>query len=355
MNHYPHHIGDFEAETRHLSRLERSIYRDMRDMYFKNECPLDGSNLSLLARRLLCTTDEEVAAMHFVLSEFFDETEDGQFVNERCDREIAMFQASQAGRGTVKNNENERKRRSRIRRSAMFSALEAAGVPVEGLTTMKDLHKAFRDNSLPLPTFVYDAPAVTPHVTPKGVTRHTTGTGNQNQNHNQVIPPNPPDGGAGAGRDASQLHRQPEQPADQKGEGADPMAVATALFAFFPEKRRTQLADVAAELGRLFAEGAVSSATVLEAASQQSAMNAEDGGKACPRVLRWLREKRWMDSGAGGHGPAAVPPNWRNTRSGIEAMGNSVGLPPFDDSGYRLMSDYEAEVDRRLQAEEQPA
>lgn len=348
MNHYPHHIGDFEAETRHLSRLERSIYRDMRDMYFKNECPLDGSNLPLLARRLLCTTDEEVAAMHFVLSEFFDETEDGQFVNERCDREIAMFQASQAGRGTVKNNENERKRRSRIRRAAMFSALEAAGVPVEGLSTMKDLYKAFRDNGIPLPTFVYDAPSVTPHVTPKGVTCHTTGTGNQNQNHNQLIPPNPPAGGTDADRDSS---------GQRDGEGGqhagpDPMALATSLFAFFPVHCRTRVRQVSGLLAELLQAGTVTGSVVLEAASRQSEVLSAKEGKACPSVLRWLRESRWLDSVVDMAAGGTVSPNWRESRSGIEAMGARVGMLPFDASGYRLMAQYEAEVDRRLQADE---
>ena len=27
MNYYPHHIGDFDYATRHLTRVERSIYR----------------------------------------------------------------------------------------------------------------------------------------------------------------------------------------------------------------------------------------------------------------------------------------------------------------------------------------
>ena len=30
MNFYQHHIGDFNNATRHLTRLERSIYRDLR-------------------------------------------------------------------------------------------------------------------------------------------------------------------------------------------------------------------------------------------------------------------------------------------------------------------------------------
>jgi len=29
MNYFPLHIGDFNSATRHLSRLERSIYLDL--------------------------------------------------------------------------------------------------------------------------------------------------------------------------------------------------------------------------------------------------------------------------------------------------------------------------------------
>ena len=36
------------------------------------------------------------------------------------------------------------------------------------------------------------------------------------------------------------------------------------------------------------------------------------------------------------------------TRSGIEAMGQRVGLPPWEETGYRLLEQYEAEVRRRL-------
>ena len=71
MDHYVHHIREFDTETRHLSRLERAIYRDAIEMYYNNEAPLDGSDFDKLAWRLLCRDDNEVTALRFVLEEFF--------------------------------------------------------------------------------------------------------------------------------------------------------------------------------------------------------------------------------------------------------------------------------------------
>jgi len=40
MNYYPHHIGDFNSATRHLTRIERSVYRDLIELYYDTEAPL---------------------------------------------------------------------------------------------------------------------------------------------------------------------------------------------------------------------------------------------------------------------------------------------------------------------------
>jgi uncharacterized protein YdaU (DUF1376 family) len=100
MNHYPHHIGDFNNATRHLSRVERSIYRDLLDLYYDSERPLP-SDIPALARRILAT--DERAALEAVLGEFFVLETDG-FHNERCDRELAAYQAMAEGgrRGAAK-------------------------------------------------------------------------------------------------------------------------------------------------------------------------------------------------------------------------------------------------------------
>lgn len=320
MNRYSHHIGDFNTATRHLSRLERSIYRDMLDMYYDTETALDGSDMSRLARRLCCVTAEEVDALQFVLDEFFEQVEHGLWLHHRCEREIASYRAQQAERGAVKQNENSRQARSRARRAAMFSALREVGIVPPAVTKMADLARMCAEAGVAVPSEHH----VTPHVTGHAVTCHGDGTGNQNHNQNQDIPPNPPAGGAGAGT-----------------------AIATALASHFPLKRRSRIADVADKVDELIGAGAVTGDVLLLAAAQQSKQLHADDGKACPGVLRWLREQRWLDSST-----ASVSANWSETRSGTEAMGKRVGLPPFDDSGYRLLSDYRAEIERRLVPDE---
>ena len=353
MNHYPHHIGDFDARTRHLSRLERAIYRDMRDRYCLFEEPLDGSDFDMLARRLSCRAPDEVAALQFVLDEFFELTPDGTWVNQECDQIIAAYRAQQAGQGVVKGNEKDRKARSRARRSAMFSALREAGVVLPYNTSMAELYRQCRTHGLPLPKDDAGTPhAVTGDGTEPGqvTPRHALGTGKPEPEPKPLIPPNPPAGGAGdSGADAS----------DQgKGGGnavqvpaATATVTATALCAFFPEIRRTRLAEVASCIASLEADGTVTGEQLLKAAAQQSEHLCRDAGKACPSVLRWLREQRWLDAAAGVGQAGAVPSDWRQTRSGVEAMGERLGLGRWDQERHRLFTQYEDAVVAALEGQ----
>ncbi|WP_454722615.1 YdaU family protein [Delftia acidovorans] len=344
MNHYPHHIGDFNTATRHLSRLERAIYRDMRDMYCDSEAPLDGSDMGLLARRLLCREPDEVAALQFVLAEFFTLLPDGRYQNAECEQIVAQFRQQQEGRNEVKSNEHMRQKRSRARRSAIFSALRALGVVPAAKAKAAELMALCRQHGI----VVTDTSVTlngtdwlggdTCDVTPRhgdvtgGVTpRHGDDTGNQNQNQNQYIPPNPPAGGANGG-----------------------LAIATALAGSFPEHRRTRLVDVADAVADAIARGDVTAEELLAAAEQQRGLLAAKDGKACPSLLRWVREQRWRDvvmlATAAGEGKQ--PDNWADTRSGVEAMAASLGMPGYDDwcdarAGQglrRAFADYEAAV-----------
>lgn len=92
MKYYPHHIGDFDKKTRHLTRLERSVYRDMLDMYYDTEKPLP-LDIDVLCRRIIARTNEERTAVEQVLNEFFTASEHG-WVNDRCDSEIEAFRRS---------------------------------------------------------------------------------------------------------------------------------------------------------------------------------------------------------------------------------------------------------------------
>ena len=369
MNHYPHHIGDFNTATRHLSRLERAVYRDALDMYYDTEAPLDGGDFDRLAKRLLCRDAAEVAALQFVLEEFFEQQDDGTWAHHRCDREIAKFKVTQVDAGVVKSNEKQRQARSRAVRSAMFSALREMGVEVKWNAKMGDMRRLCKQHGVD----VVGLDSVTPSVTTGAVTgavtlsqRHGSGTANQNQNHNHIKPPNPPAGGAGGvtafapplnpgpADQAPSTATPPARPAAPRGSAAPgagtATGTATALCGYFPEHRRTRLAEVGTMLASLEADGTVTGEQLLKAAAQQAGHLSRDNGKACPSVLRWLREQRWLDGAASVSHAGAVPADWRNSRSGIEAMGVRLGLGPWDQGVHRLLSQYEAAVEAALAA-----
>lgn len=92
MNHYPHHIGDFDKATRHLTRLERSVYRDLMDMYYDTETmiPLD---LVAVCRKILARSNEESTAVEQTLNEFFTKTPTGWY-HDRCEAEIAAYHSN---------------------------------------------------------------------------------------------------------------------------------------------------------------------------------------------------------------------------------------------------------------------
>jgi len=91
MNYYPHHIGDFNNATRHLNRVERSIYRDLIELYYDKESPFKY-DIEQICKKVLANTEEECVAVQSVLSEFFT-LEDGFYHHYRCDDEIAKYQA----------------------------------------------------------------------------------------------------------------------------------------------------------------------------------------------------------------------------------------------------------------------
>jgi uncharacterized protein YdaU (DUF1376 family) len=92
VNYYSHHIGDFDRATRHLSRLERSVYRDLLDVYYDTEAPL-ASDVASLCRKIIARTSEEATAVEQVLNEFFIETPAGWY-HDRCEEELEAYRTS---------------------------------------------------------------------------------------------------------------------------------------------------------------------------------------------------------------------------------------------------------------------
>lgn len=92
MNYYQHHIGDFDKKTRHLTRIERSVYRDLLELYYTIEGQICMS-IPELCRKIIARTNEESTSVEQVLNEFFIKTPTGWF-HERCEEEIDKFKSS---------------------------------------------------------------------------------------------------------------------------------------------------------------------------------------------------------------------------------------------------------------------
>ena len=108
MKHYPHHIRDFNNATRHLTRLERSVYRDLIELYYDTESPI-SLDIPAVCRLILARTNEESTAVEQALNEFFTETPAGYF-HERCDAEIEAYQANTSQRAMAGKASAEAKR-----------------------------------------------------------------------------------------------------------------------------------------------------------------------------------------------------------------------------------------------------
>ena len=106
MNTIKFHIADWTVATRHLTRIERSIYFDLLCIYYDREGPLPADGMERLARRVMAHTEEEVAALESVIGEFF--TLDGDvYRHHRCDEEIAsvhqmVAKKSMAGKASAR-------------------------------------------------------------------------------------------------------------------------------------------------------------------------------------------------------------------------------------------------------------
>lgn len=145
MRHYQHHIGDFNNATRHLTRIERSIYRDLIELYYDMEQPLPGDDFGRLLKRVLANTDEEKEAVRFVLDEFFTLDDDGCYHNKRCDEELEKASHYIDDANDKRENERERQRRTRARRKELFEKLREFNLVPKYDSTIEQLERMLKD------------------------------------------------------------------------------------------------------------------------------------------------------------------------------------------------------------------
>lgn len=131
MHSYQHNIKTFSHATRHLTRVERSLYRDLIELYYDTEQPLPASNFDRLCRLVLAHSDDEKSALKAVLDEFFVLTGD-VYSHNYCDEQIDKFKRgitakAKAGIASAK----ARGDRSTKRKQARSSRAQEKSTPVE--------------------------------------------------------------------------------------------------------------------------------------------------------------------------------------------------------------------------------
>lgn len=107
MYFYNFNVNDFNASTRHLSHVERALYRDLIDMYYSTEKPIT-TDLVKLERQLIVKSDDEKQALQNVLADFFVVKKlkgdvEPCYHNARIDRELKNYKHSKQSTNTTTN------------------------------------------------------------------------------------------------------------------------------------------------------------------------------------------------------------------------------------------------------------
>lgn len=115
MHYYKFNIGDFDKSTRHLSIIERGLFRDILDLYVKDEKPITD-NLKKLERLLCVKSKAEKEALQNILDDFFVLTDDGYYsdycqsiLDDTTDRVEASRENGKKGGRPSKQSQSETK------------------------------------------------------------------------------------------------------------------------------------------------------------------------------------------------------------------------------------------------------
>lgn len=160
MNFYKHHIGDYDADTAHLSWLEDAAYRRLMCLYYRREQPIPA-DIGQACRLVRAVSKQEREAVESVLREFFVLTDDG-WRNKRCEEDLAAADELNVEREQRAENERERQRRHREERKAIFLALRERGIVPPWDTKTEALRVLLGNAPVTPPVTVTGALSVTP-------------------------------------------------------------------------------------------------------------------------------------------------------------------------------------------------
>lgn len=164
MHYVMHNFGDWEIETKHMTRVQKSIYLDMRTNYLKHGKPFT-SDIELLAHRLSCRSDDERQALEIILKDKFKLDKRSKIYKQpRWDLILKNYRAKHWDSDTknlnatnVTTNKDsiedntvltaaQRKAKSRAKQKEIRRQLSAVGVEHEEVKGMKELTKLYNQH-----------------------------------------------------------------------------------------------------------------------------------------------------------------------------------------------------------------
>jgi uncharacterized protein YdaU (DUF1376 family) len=151
VKHYPHHIGDFDKATRHLTRIERSVYRDLIDLYYDTEHRLTLDKAAL-CRRIIARSDDESTAVEQVLNEFFTETPTGWY-HDRCEEEIEAYRSNNsqkaiAGKASAEARRLKNQQAMNGISTAVQQPLKSVGTDFNGASTNQSTNQPINQEEI---------------------------------------------------------------------------------------------------------------------------------------------------------------------------------------------------------------
>ena len=113
---YRRDVEAYRSKTEGLTFVQHGAYNLLLDHYYKTRCPLTN-DVDALLRMTRASTDEECAAIKYVLRRYFT-LRDGAYHNERADEELQLSHTrAEAGKKGADAREANRKQTGMQNRS----------------------------------------------------------------------------------------------------------------------------------------------------------------------------------------------------------------------------------------------
>ena len=168
MHYYTHHIKDFNNATRHLTRIERALYRELIELYYDIEQPLPTDNISWVYKKILALDDAEIAATNDILSEFF-EIKDDKYTHSRCDEEIARYRANNSAKARAgKASAAARRKKKAPAKPRKTEPIEQNSTGVEHVLNTRTTYEQQTINQEPITKRKEKVEKETPPAAPSG-------------------------------------------------------------------------------------------------------------------------------------------------------------------------------------------